>query len=299
MKIIITGGGGTLGLAVCKLLSQQGHQPIIFSRNYANHTTAINCYNAISVVGNIKSLSDIVSTLRKYQPEGIIHAAANKHIGVCQNNPMDAIESNVIGTANVINAVKMVEQDGQKIGRMVFVGTDKICEPKSIYAMTKYLGEKMWQEFDHNTSCVRLGNILDSNGSVFQIWKKCIEEGKYITLHTIAGQPMKRFFITQKDAAEFIVNIYFNHKGNYVYFPKMPMIDMGLAAHAFANGRPITIKDFLTSKENLYEKIHNDEEFITKDEGVYFISEHGSVLDTKVLNYDETKAYLIKNNVTA
>ena len=167
--------------------------------------------------------------------------------------------------------------------------------------MTKYLGEKMWQEFGHNTSAVRFGNILDSNGSVFQIWNKCVEENKPITLHTINGKPMKRFFITQHEAAKFIVEVYFNHTNNFIYFPSMPMIDMSIAALFFEKHKPMRVVDFTNTKENLIEKIYSDDEkkFVCEDNGVYAITNEicNSPAETKMLNYEETKAYLQINHV--
>ena len=223
-KILITGGTGSLGRALTKrLLVEEVDVIIIFSRNENKQVTMQSEFNDNRLkflIGDIRDLSRLQRVL-----EGIdivFHAAALKHVPIVEHNPLEAINTNVIGSRNVLEA-----SISENVDVVVGVGTDKAVSPLNTYGVTKLLMEKLFTtasnylDIDkHKTKFIslRYGNVLGSSGSVIP---KFIQQIKSKQKITITDPEMTRFSITMNEALDFILDSAMSGKGSEVFIPKL------------------------------------------------------------------------------
>ena len=223
-KILITGGTGSLGRALTKrLLTEKVNQITIFSRNENKQVTMQSEFsdNRLKfLIGDIRDLSRLQRAL-----EGIdivFHAAALKHVPIVEHNPLEAINTNVIGSRNVLEA-----SISENVDVVVGVGTDKAVSPLNTYGVTKLLMEKLFTTASnyldvdkHKTKFIslRYGNVLGSSGSVIP---KFIQQIKSKQKITITDPEMTRFSITMDEALDFILDSAMSGKGSEVFIPKL------------------------------------------------------------------------------
>ena len=223
-KILITGGTGSLGRALTKrLLAEKVDVIRIFSRNENKQVTMQSEFNDDRLrflIGDVRDLPRLERAL-----EGIdivFHAAALKHVPIIEYNPFEAINTNVIGSRNVVEACL-----SENVDRVVGVGTDKAVSPLNTYGATKLLMEKLFttasnylDKDKHKTKFVslRYGNVLGSSGSVIP---KFIQQIKANEKITITDPDMTRFSITMDEALDFILDSTISGKGSEVFVPKL------------------------------------------------------------------------------
>ena len=223
-KILITGGTGSLGRALTKrLLAEKVDVIRIFSRNENKQVTMQSEFNDDRLrflIGDVRDLPRLERAL-----EGIdivFHAAALKHVPIIEYNPFEAINTNVIGSRNVVEACL-----SENVGTVVGVGTDKAVSPLNTYGATKLLMEKLFttasnylDKDKHKTKFIslRYGNVLGSSGSVIP---KFIQQIKANEKITITDPEMTRFSITMDEALDFILESTITGKGSEVFIPKL------------------------------------------------------------------------------
>ena len=223
-RILITGGTGSLGRALTKRLLDEKVDVIrIFSRNENKQVTMQSEFNDDRLrflIGDVRDLPRLERAL-----EGIdivFHAAALKHVPIIEYNPFEAINTNVIGSRNVVEACL-----SENVGTVVGVGTDKAVSPLNTYGATKLLMEKLFttasnylDKDKHKTKFIslRYGNVLGSSGSVIP---KFIQQIKANEKITITDPNMTRFSITMDEALDFILESTITGKGSEVFIPKL------------------------------------------------------------------------------
>ena len=223
-KVLITGGTGSLGRALTKrLLAEKVDVIRIFSRNENKQVTMQSEFNDDRLrflIGDVRDLPRLERAL-----EGIdivFHAAALKHVPIIEYNPFEAINTNVIGSRNVVEACL-----SENVGTVIGVGTDKAVSPLNTYGATKLLMEKLFttasnylDKDKHRTKFVslRYGNVLGSSGSVIP---KFIQQIKANEKITITDPDMTRFSITMDEALDFILDSTMSGKGSEVFVPKL------------------------------------------------------------------------------
>jgi UDP-N-acetylglucosamine 4,6-dehydratase/UDP-glucose 4-epimerase len=223
-KILITGGTGSLGMALTKrLLAEKVDVIRIFSRNENKQVTMQSEFNDDRLrflIGDVRDLPRLQRAL-----EGIdivFHTAALKHVPIIEYNPFEAINTNVIGSRNVIEACL-----SENVDRVVGVGTDKAVSPLNTYGATKLLMEKLFttasnylDKDKHKTKFIslRYGNVLGSSGSVIPKFIQQIKSNQKIT---ITDPEMTRFSITMDEALDFILESTISGKGSEVFIPKL------------------------------------------------------------------------------
>jgi len=220
--ILITGGTGSLGKAlVNRILKLKPKKVIVYSRG---ELAQVEMRREIPT----KKLRFLVGDVRDYRRlrralsgvDAVIHAAALKHVDTCEYNPVEAVQTNVIGAQNLIDAA--IDMGVKKV---VAISSDKSVAPVNLYGATKLCADKLfiaanaysgknWTKF----SVVRFGNFENSNGSVIPYWEKLISEGKPIE---ITDPAMTRFHITLEDAAKFTIRALLDCQGGEVWSPKM------------------------------------------------------------------------------
>jgi FlaA1/EpsC-like NDP-sugar epimerase len=153
----------------------------------------------------------------------IFHAAAFKHVGLSECNPFDAVQTNILGVKNVIQAAIR-----QKVERVIFTSSDKAVNPTNVMGTTKLIGERLITAANIATlnsqrrfSSVRFGNVMASRGSVIPIFAEQIRRGGPVT---ITDPNMTRFFMTNEEAVRLVLEACFMSCGGEVFVTKMPVM---------------------------------------------------------------------------
>ena len=192
-KVLIVGGTGALG----KTLVERYHgnnDVIVLSRDEHKHYFLKKDYpNISSVIGDVKDKNSIKNCLLRFKPEIVINAAALKHVPICEDDPFESVKTNIIGHQNIIESVTEVGD----IETLMFVSTDKACNPINVYGMCKSISEKLYIEYAKQRDVpkvvlVRYGNVLESTGSVIPFFKSLLESGSdYLPITHKVDIPLK------------------------------------------------------------------------------------------------------------
>jgi len=250
-EILITGGTGSLGTALTKLIRKK-YEPKgirIYSRSELTQSKMIRDFNFNNPDGN-KGIAYIVGDIRDRKSleracsgvDIIINCAAMKRIDTCDENPLECIKTNVNGTQNVVHAALLND-----VEKVLHISTDKAVYPTTLYGSSKKCAEDLIKHANTYSggrnprfSCVRYGNVFGSNGSVVQIFQDQVKshyDRSPITREmptpptlTITDQQMTRFWIGLKPVAKFILSCLTMLSGGEIFIPKMPSMSiMGLA----------------------------------------------------------------------
>jgi len=295
-NILVTGGVGSIGSNIVRALLNYNPGAIRVFDN--NETALFNFQNELKSYENVRFLvGDIRSRNRlKRAMENIdivFHAAALKHVPLCEYNPFEAVETNVIGTQNVIDAAM-----NEEVEKVIGISTDKAINPVNTMGATKLLCEKLittanYYKGNRKTafSSVRFGNVLGSRGSVTPLFKNQIKRGGPITL---THPDMTRFFMTMKQAVNLILKATEMARGGEIFIFKMPTIRMGdlvevmiedLAPKYGFNPNDIKVK---TIGIRPGEKMH--EELIGRDENNNILeTEHMFIILPQIMLFESMK----------
>lgn len=216
-NILILGGAGTLGSELVKRL-YRGHRLTVLSRDEHKQQAMKKAYPGVKfVLGDIRDKGSIE---REFIDKDIVfHVAALKHIDHLEDNPIESIKTNVLGSINVADAA--VEQG---VPYCVFSSTDKAVDPINVYGNCKALSERIFlqkNELQSNThfSVYRWGNVIGSQGSAIPFFIDCILKNKPIP---VTDQRMSRFWITISEAVDFMFETFHSSpKGEVLVPPKM------------------------------------------------------------------------------
>jgi UDP-N-acetylglucosamine 4,6-dehydratase/5-epimerase len=191
MKILITGGTGSIGQALAAKLSAT-HKVTIFSRNERIQVGLRALHPEYNyVVGDIRDYAAVWNAIKGQ--DIVYHLAALKHIDICEQQPLEAVKTNVDGTMNVLQACKY-----HGVG-MVNMSTDKAANPLNVYGRTKRLAEDIVQDY---ALTIRSGNVVGSSGSLIPNAIKSIREKNMVNL---TDESMTRFFITLDDISSVLM----------------------------------------------------------------------------------------------
>ena len=220
--VLITGGAGSLGSSLAKELL---HYPVKSIRVFDNNEHALfklkrslNDPRVRLLLGNILDKDRI--ELAGFEVDIVIHTAALKNIEITEYNPIDTIDVNVNGT---INMIKSVIQNKPKI--FINISTDKVAESSTLYGATKQLGERLtnWAGphiLTTKFATVRLGNIIETRGNVFEVWNEQLEKKQPLT---ITDTKMKRYFFHMDEAINFIFQCMLQVNRGEIFVPKMKL----------------------------------------------------------------------------
>lgn len=219
--ILCTGGSGSWGNELTKqLLEKNPKKIIIFSRgelSQVNMERKFRNEKIEYIIGDVRDY-DVVNRACK-GVDYVYHLAALKHVPVCENNPQEAIKTNINGTQNLINACIT-----NKVKKFIDVSTDKSVSPCNLYGMTKAVGEKLTIQANNLTNdtdfvCIRGGNVLGSNGSVVPFF---IDQIKTQNKVTITDTTMTRYFLTLPEAIKLLFQATEHSVGGETYVMNMP-----------------------------------------------------------------------------
>ena len=264
-KILITGGTGSWGQKLTEKLLQNKNvkQIVILSRNEHKQVQMERRFNNKKirfVICDIRAYENLLAITKDI--DVIFHLAAMKHVHICEANSWQTVETNIIGTQNVIN---VAITSGVKL--VVDISTDKAVEAHNIYGVTKACGEKLILNAQHNYKtntnfvCVRAGNVVGTNGSVFPLFKYQILSKNEIT---ITNPEMTRFVMKTDEAIDLIIHAVEKSIGGETFVMKMPAVKVKDIAKAmieyFGNKNTNIISIGTRPGEKMHEKLLSNSE---------------------------------------
>jgi UDP-glucose 4-epimerase len=276
--ILIIGGTGSLGKALLKDLLSLKYSPkkiIIFSRDEAKqHDLRIeylnNRYSTDEIIygnfqklvefeiGDIRSFSSIINSIKR--ADIIIYAAALKQVPICEYFPFEALQTNVLGIQNIINALSTVSNNVECV---IGISTDKACKPINAYGMTKALMEKLFISANIKNKqtkfiLTRYGNVLNSRGSIIPLFKEQIKNNNYITL---THPDMTRFFFSLDKAIKTIYDTIKYANPGEIFVPILNSFKIKEIIDIFIENKKIDIKIIgIRPGEKLHEELISEEE---------------------------------------
>ncbi|CAG5080994.1 polysaccharide biosynthesis protein [Parvicella tangerina] len=224
--ILVTGGAGSIGSELARqviqygpkklILLDQAETPIYELSNELNNTFKQTDFEV--VIADVSDRSRMKTVFDHFQPQIVFHAAAYKHVPLMEENPSEAIKTNVEGTKILADL-----SDEFNCESFVMISTDKAVNPTNVMGASKRIAEIYVQALDKNSSTkfttTRFGNVLGSNGSVIPIFKKQIEQGGPVT---VTDERITRFFMTIPEACQLVLEAGTMGTGGEIY-----VFDMG------------------------------------------------------------------------
>jgi FlaA1/EpsC-like NDP-sugar epimerase len=262
--VLVTGAGGSIGSVLCERIAKGGVRKLKgmnLTEGGLYHVTrrlkslgfAVDFEPILGSVADRYLVRDILAGV-----DVVIHAAAHKHLPICQANPVEAIQNNVFGTETLLQECLLADT-----GQFVLVSSDKAVDPSSIMGATKRVAELIVQKAAKASplttlSIVRFGNVLDSAGSVLPLWREQIQNGGPITL---TDPRCERYFMSIPDACDLILGVLELETGTFVLDMGKPVLLLDLATNLIAStGMECGIKYIgLRPGEKLTEKLYNGE----------------------------------------
>jgi FlaA1/EpsC-like NDP-sugar epimerase len=239
-RVIVTGGTGTLGRAICERLIASGDHVTVFSRDETKqHQMKIDYPEVQFILGDVRDYQSVRSALR--QADIVIHAAAMKQVPACEYFPGEAIRTNVGGAQNIVQAIS---EDRLAVECVVGISTDKACHPSCVYGNTKALQEAILVNANASSPgtrfvSVRLGNLIGSRGSVALVFREQVASGGPVT---ITDPDMTRFWFGVNEAVDVVMTAIAEAKPGEIIIPKIQSTSVDSLARALIGERPIRIQ---------------------------------------------------------
>ena len=259
-SILVTGGSGSFGRKFVEIVLQQ-YRPrrlVVFSRDELKQSEMQGRFKDPCLryfLGDVRDRDRLVRAM--HDIDIVVHAAALKQIPACEYNPFEAIQTNVIGGKNVIDAA--IEA---RVKRVIALSSDKAVNPLNLYGATKLCAEKLFVQGNTYGSgrgtlfaCVRYGNVVGSRGSVIPLFQQQRPNG----VLTVTDPLMTRFWITLEQGVQFVLRCIGLMRGGEIFVPKLPSMRIMDLADAIAPG---CRKEFVGIRPG--EKLH--EVLISEDE---------------------------------
>lgn len=236
--VLVTGGTGSFGTAfVQRLLSENpGVTVRVFSRDELKQSEMAGRFGHDPrlrfFLGDVRDLARLKRAM--CGADLVVHAAAMKQVPACEYNPFEAVQTNVLGSQNIVDAAI-----DSGVRRVVALSTDKAVNPVNLYGATKLCEEKLIVQgnayaghSDTTLACVRYGNVVGSRGSVVPLFRRQLAEGRL----TITDERMTRFWITLDQAVDLVLFALEHMVGGEVFIPKIPSMRVTDLAAAMAPG---------------------------------------------------------------
>jgi UDP-N-acetylglucosamine 4,6-dehydratase len=234
--VLVTGGTGSFGRKFVEIMLREyhPHKLIVFSRDelkqHEMRTAGLDHSSLRYFLGDVRDQQRLERAFSGVSV--VVHAAALKQVPACEYNPFEAIQTNIIGGKNVIEAAINCG-----VRRIVALSTDKAVNPINLYGATKLCAEKMFVQAnayagaqDTRFSCARYGNVVGSRGSVIPIFMEQRARGRV----TLTDSRMTRFWITLDQGVRFVIRSIEQMHGGEIFVPKIPSMKLLDMAQAIA-----------------------------------------------------------------
>jgi len=312
-KVLITGAAGSIGSRLVKLIAQNLNPKLIVCVDWWENGTFFleqdlkDKNNVIFKIADIKNEKKLDQIFNSFKPDIVFHAAAYKHVPLMQSNPIEAFNNNVWGSLNIMQmAIKY------KCQNFVYVSTDKAVNPVNVMGTTKRIGEMLLESLASKQSktkltAVRFGNVIQSNGSVLEIFKRQIDKGEPLT---VTHKDVTRYFMTIEEASQLIIQSALLGNSGEIFLLDMgepiKIIDLAKSIIKLSN-TPIKIKIVgLRPGEKLFEELsfnpdtmgrtENNKIFIVKNENEFSYIKFFKIINNilnRSLNYQLTDVEMI------
>jgi len=273
--VLVTGGTGSFGRKFVDIMLREYHPKrlVIFSRDeLKQHDMRASGFDHLSLryfIGDVRDASRLQRAL-----DGVtivVHAAALKQVPACEYNPFEAIQTNIMGGRNVIDAAI-----DQGVRRILALSTDKAVNPINLYGATKLCAEKMFVQAnayagarETRFSCARYGNVVGSRGSVIPVFLEQRKRGRI----TITDPRMTRFWLTLEHGVRFVIRAVEQMHGGEIFVPKIPSMRLVDLAEAVAPGCVVEtigiragekLHEVLLSEDEARNSVELDEMYVIK-----------------------------------
>lgn len=259
--VLVTGGTGSIGYEIVKqLLDKKVKKVVVFSRDETKHflmKKRISSNRLNTVVGDVREFRSVQRAVKKYTFDMVYHAAAMKHVSMCESSPIEAAKTNILGTQNVVDAALQYN-----IPKLIMISTDKAIYPANVMGSTKSIAEKI--TLNAGYTCVRFGNVAKSRGSVIPVFVENILDGKPLV---VSDPRVTRFLIRLEDAVQLVIEASLYSQGGEVFVLKMRAFKLGDLVKAFTELMPQIKKPVevqiggLTPGEKLHEDLLDETEW--------------------------------------
>lgn len=285
-SILITGGTGSLGRKLVERFisdfSLEPHRLVVFSRDEAKqYQMKKSLKDKVRrgllefKIGDIRNSDSVLDALRGV--DIVINAAALKQVPSCEYYPMEAVQTNIVGASNIVNAIA---NHNPAVEIVVGLSTDKACKPVNTMGMTKAVQERIFIEGNLKAPqtkfiCTRYGNVISSRGSVVPLFQEQVEAGKPFT---ITSMDMTRFLMSLDNAVDTIFDAIVEAKRGETFVPKVrsaKVVDIAKAVamgHKSWNGHHLVELVGIRPGEKVHEVLVSEEECgRTEISGAYYV----------------------------
>jgi FlaA1/EpsC-like NDP-sugar epimerase len=219
--VLVTGGTGSIGGEIVRqILDYETNKVVIFSRDEIKHfliKKRILDNRLETVVGDVRDYRSVQRVFEEFDIDLIYHAAAMKHVVMCEDFPIESAKTNIFGTQNVVDLAKK-----HGIPKMITISTDKSTFPVNVMGATKFIAERI--TLDANYSCVRFGNVANSHGSVIPVFIDNLLNRKPIS---ITDPNVTRFLMGIPDAVKLVIKATEYANGGEIFILKMKAFRLG------------------------------------------------------------------------
>ncbi len=236
--VLVTGAGGSIGAELCRQIARIAPRRLVILDHAEDNLFAIqreleedrhvHPSSLSAVLADCKDAGRMREVFEQYRPTFVFHAAAYKHVGLMESNPVEAVRNNAVATRLVAELAGEVQ-----VRNFVLVSTDKAVAPATVMGASKALAEYAVEEMSSrfpktNYASVRFGNVLGSSGSVVPIFRRQIARGGPVT---VTDDRMTRYFMTIPEAVQLIIRSGSLGKGGEIFVLEMgePVSIIGLA----------------------------------------------------------------------
>src|SRR5688500_8000514 len=290
-RILVTGGTGSLGQTlVRRLLTGEMGRPAqitVYSRDEAKQhymrleymhrdaaTDDVIYQNSQDLlrfrIGDVRDYAALTAAVR--EADVVFHAAALKQVPSCEYFPVEAVQTNITGAANLVRAIR---ENDLRVEKVVGISTDKACKPINVMGMTKALQERVLLEANRDcpgTSfmCVRYGNVIASRGSIVPLFVEQVQKGQALT---VTLPEMTRFLLSLDRAVDTVFEAIAKGTAGQTFVPKVPAANIVDLAKAIMGDKELPIKfTGIRPGEKVHEIMVSEEEcYRTIEQGDYYV----------------------------
>lgn len=261
-SVLVTGGTGYFGRAFVRRLLDENHcgRVCVFSRGEFQQAQMEVEFSFDArlrfLIGDVRDYDRLRMAMQGVQL--VVHAAALKRVGACEYNPIEAIKTNVEGAKNVALAAT-----DAGVERVVFLSSDKACNPLNLYGSTKLTAEKMFLDqnrargaYGPRFAAVRYGNVWNSTGSVVPMWKEILKTNDTVP---VTDPECTRFYMTREQAVDLVLRTAKTMEGGELAIPELPAYRLGDLAEAMgAKMRIVGLPPSEKKDESMREGVSSD-----------------------------------------
>jgi len=219
-RVLITGAGGSIGSEIARQVARFDPAGMVLLDH--DETLLHDVLRSIDgdaepVLADVRDRDRILKTLLAHRPDIVFHAAAHKHVDMLETHPQEAVQTNLLGTANVADAAMAAD-----VRRFVLISTDKAVNPANVMGASKWLAEQVIRSLQDGACvfcAVRFGNVLGSRGSVVPTFLAQIDRGGPVT---VTHPSMTRYFMSAGEAVQLVLQASALARGGEVF-----TLDMG------------------------------------------------------------------------